>query len=92
MNLIRKIKTNPSYMPNTLINKQAPILLKKPLSNLGSYNGNAILLPQAKVTSFGWAIPGSQSKRSRILKKNTRNIDWFVKWANLAIKKRFINQ
>jgi hypothetical protein len=50
------------------------------------------LLPQAKVTSFGWAIPGSQSKRSRILKKNTRNIDWFVKWANLAIKKRFINQ
>jgi len=53
MNLIRKIKTNPSYMPNTSINKQAPILLKKPLSNLGSYNGNAILLPQAKVTSFG---------------------------------------
>lgn len=48
---IRKSKPNPFSTPNTSINKQALILPKKPFLNIGSFNGKAILLAQAKVTS-----------------------------------------
>ncbi len=47
MKLIRKIKTNLFLIINTLNNKQASILLKKPPLNSDLYHGNTIFLPQA---------------------------------------------
>ena len=92
MILIRKSNSNPSSTPNTSINKPVQIPLKRLLSGIASFNGNAIFKAQAKVTSLGRAILGSESESSRIIKATAVDADIIVKWANLTDKKGFVSR
>lgn len=91
MNKKRKINLNHIIIPNSLNNKQDPIHPKKSLLNSNSYNGNAIILAQAEVTTLRREILGSESTRSRIVKENPRNFNRFITRLHVANKERFIH-